>query len=352
MTRHTCCLVAAIPLLVLFAGALHTSLHAEDEAEPAVAKVVTEITNTEGGDRLLIQRMQFDAPVAEVYAAYTTADGWMAWAVPQAKIDLRVGGEILTRYDTTGELGAAGTIRLHVLGHAPNELLILQAEPAPELAGRASRGCRSPAQRPRLPQAHARSLRAHLLRHRLPRQRGLRPTPPLLRQRQPSRTREAPRLRRRRNARVPRPLNRHGSWEEQAAPAAFEPPGAMQSVWPEVKNPRARWRSSGKRWSGREDSNHVDPHGGSTSNWARLAGGEESSSRSGGRAGRDGRGERIRTTWIRTADPPATGPVWPEVKNPRAAVAAEREEMVGARGFEPRGSARRIHQQLGPFGRR
>ena len=85
----------------------------------------------------------------------------------------------------------------------------------------------------------------------------------------------------------------------------------------------------------------MDPHGGSTSNWARLAGGEESSSRSGGRAGRDGRGERIRTTWIRTADPPATGPVWPEVKNPRAAVAAEREEMVGARGFEPPASCSR-----------
>ena len=44
------------------------------------------------GERLLVEDILIEAPLAEVWSAYTTEEGYTKWAAPKARIDLRVGG--------------------------------------------------------------------------------------------------------------------------------------------------------------------------------------------------------------------------------------------------------------------
>ena len=74
----------------------------------------------------MIQEVSFRAPVEDVWKAYTTAEGWTAWASPKAEIDLRVGGTIRTAY--RGEIGGRYTNTLHIVNYVPERLLTLRAE--------------------------------------------------------------------------------------------------------------------------------------------------------------------------------------------------------------------------------
>lgn len=68
------------------------------------------------------------APVADVWKAYTTSQGWQAWVAPLADIDLRVGGVIRTNYNPNGQLGDADTNTLRIINYVPERLLTLQAD--------------------------------------------------------------------------------------------------------------------------------------------------------------------------------------------------------------------------------
>ena len=50
----------------------------------------------------------------------------MGWAAPQAQVDLRVGGTILTAY--SGDIGGPTTNTLHIINYVPYELLTLNAD--------------------------------------------------------------------------------------------------------------------------------------------------------------------------------------------------------------------------------
>lgn len=95
--------------------------------EPVLSRVQT----TEAGERILVQEVWIDAPPEEVWPAYTTNEGYAAWAAPVVEVDLRVGGTIRTHYVPTAKLGDAGTNTLHIVNYVPNELITLRADVAP-----------------------------------------------------------------------------------------------------------------------------------------------------------------------------------------------------------------------------
>ena len=121
ITLSTCACVVA-----LLAAA--TSHLAAEDAPQKTSAVRSEIRKTKAGERILVNQLTVAASVEAVWDAYTTIEGWTAWASPQAKIDLRVGGEILTRYDTTGKIGEPGTNRLTIVNYVPHAVLTLKAD--------------------------------------------------------------------------------------------------------------------------------------------------------------------------------------------------------------------------------
>ena len=93
--------------------------------------VTSTILEAEGDELVLVQEAWFDAPVADLWRAYTTAEGMRSWAAPAAEVDLRIGGEIRTNYLPGKKVGEEGTNTVHVLAYVPERLLTLQAEPSP-----------------------------------------------------------------------------------------------------------------------------------------------------------------------------------------------------------------------------
>jgi len=95
-------------------------------AQDASDSITSEVRVTEANERILIEEVWADAPVTDVWNAYTTDEGWMVWAAPQAQVDLRVGGTILTAY--SGDIGGPTTNTLHIINYVPYELLTLNAD--------------------------------------------------------------------------------------------------------------------------------------------------------------------------------------------------------------------------------
>lgn len=83
------------------------------------------------GDLTLVHVAEFDASVEQLWDAFTTAEGYMAWAAPVAEVDLRTGGTIRSHYTPGAAVGDEGTVTLHLLQVVPRRLLLMQAEPAP-----------------------------------------------------------------------------------------------------------------------------------------------------------------------------------------------------------------------------
>lgn len=99
--------------IIVTIGVGITSLMGSALAEPLVTETVVE------------------APVDEVWNAFTTEDGMTSWMVPHARIDLRVGGKILTNYHADGKLGDENTIENTILSYEPNRMLSLKATKLP-----------------------------------------------------------------------------------------------------------------------------------------------------------------------------------------------------------------------------
>jgi uncharacterized protein YndB with AHSA1/START domain len=97
-------------LLALSAGLMAMALQA---AEPQV---------TEGF---------INAPVAEVWRIFTTAEGYKTTGVDKAEVDLRVGGTLRTHDDPKGTLGDPETIVNEILAYEPERMLALRIQKAP-----------------------------------------------------------------------------------------------------------------------------------------------------------------------------------------------------------------------------
>jgi len=90
--------------------------------------VRSEVLKTHAGELILAQHLIVEAPIARVWEAYTTSQGWMSWAAPLADVDLRIGGEIRTHYEAGAQIGDSGTNILRIVNYVPEKVLTLQAE--------------------------------------------------------------------------------------------------------------------------------------------------------------------------------------------------------------------------------
>ena len=115
---------STIVILVCVLITLATVAYGDDAIHSRVEK-------TAAGERILIEEITLNAPLDRVWNAYTTAEGWIGWAAPKAKVDLQVGGTIQTQYNPEAEIGDAGTNTLHIVSYVPKTLLILRADLAP-----------------------------------------------------------------------------------------------------------------------------------------------------------------------------------------------------------------------------
>lgn len=88
-------------------------------------------TTLDDGSRVLRQEIVIDAPVEDVWDAFTTSEGWESWATPFAHVDLRVGGLIETSYKPDAKRGDAGNIHNRILSYLPFRMLSIRAVQAP-----------------------------------------------------------------------------------------------------------------------------------------------------------------------------------------------------------------------------
>jgi uncharacterized protein YndB with AHSA1/START domain len=91
-------------------------------------QIQSEILKTDSKEIILIQKVIVEAPIKDVWKAYTTSDGWTAWASPVAEIDFRVGGTIKTHYQKDSKIGDVGTNILNIVNYVPERVLTLRAE--------------------------------------------------------------------------------------------------------------------------------------------------------------------------------------------------------------------------------
>ncbi|MCA8960080.1 MAG: SRPBCC domain-containing protein [Planctomycetes bacterium] len=117
-------LLSAIAILGTYTVTEHTLPRLLADEKP----IRSEVQKTDAGERILVQEITIEAPVEAVWAAYTTKKGLETWMANQVEIDLRVGGTLRSRYDTTGKIGDPGTNTLHIINYVPNTLITLRAE--------------------------------------------------------------------------------------------------------------------------------------------------------------------------------------------------------------------------------
>ncbi|MFT3879281.1 MAG: SRPBCC domain-containing protein [Gemmatales bacterium] len=73
-----------------------------------------------------------DAPVAEVWKAFTTKDGLESWMVAKASFDLKVGGKMQTTYNKEATLGDEHTIENTIRAYVPERMLSIQCTKTPK----------------------------------------------------------------------------------------------------------------------------------------------------------------------------------------------------------------------------
>lgn len=97
-------------------------------AEEVSPSIESQVVKTDASEMILVQEVVVEAPIDEVWRAYTTSAGWMAWAAPVAEVDLRAGGTIRTHYGPDAKIGDPGTNTLHIVNYVPERVLTLRAE--------------------------------------------------------------------------------------------------------------------------------------------------------------------------------------------------------------------------------
>ncbi len=118
--------VPVIAGLALLGLAGCESENIESGMPPLIEESSSQVFRTAANELVLVQEVSFAAPIEDVWRAYTTAEGWTAWASPKAEIDLRVGGTIRTAYQ--GEIGDDNSNTLYIVNYVPERLLTLRAE--------------------------------------------------------------------------------------------------------------------------------------------------------------------------------------------------------------------------------
>jgi uncharacterized protein YndB with AHSA1/START domain len=126
-------------LLATLAGAAALSLSVAQAAEPAKFpdwRQYRDVTNSSfveaDGDRVLQLSIVVAASPAQVWDAFTTAEGYRAWVAPVSAVDLRIGGDIEASYDLAAKIGGPDNIRNRIVAYVPQRLLSFRNVQAPK----------------------------------------------------------------------------------------------------------------------------------------------------------------------------------------------------------------------------
>jgi uncharacterized protein YndB with AHSA1/START domain len=126
-------------LLATLAGAAALSLSVAQAAEPAKFpdwRQYRDVTNSSfveaDGDRVLQLSIVVAASPAQVWDAFTTAEGYRAWVAPVSAVDLRIGGDIESSYDPNAKIGGPDNIRNRIVAYVPQRLLSFRNVQAPK----------------------------------------------------------------------------------------------------------------------------------------------------------------------------------------------------------------------------
>jgi len=85
-----------------------------------------------GGNRVQQLMTVVNAPVSDVWGAFTTDDGFKRWAVPVAHITLANDGMMESSYNIHSKIGDPENIRNRIVAYLPQRLLILQNAHVPK----------------------------------------------------------------------------------------------------------------------------------------------------------------------------------------------------------------------------
>jgi uncharacterized protein YndB with AHSA1/START domain len=84
------------------------------------------------GNRVQQLQLDIDAPLAKVWWALTTSEGFQTWAAPVARVTLGNDGLIEASYRMTARIGDPDNIRNRIVAYVPERLLVLRNEHAPK----------------------------------------------------------------------------------------------------------------------------------------------------------------------------------------------------------------------------
>jgi hypothetical protein len=103
-------------------------------AAPALAQepVAVATQREADGTTTMTHEALVDAVMPDVWAAISTAEGWMTWAVPIAWISADDPDLLETSYDRADTPGSASTIQQRFLARIPGRLLAFRTIKAPE----------------------------------------------------------------------------------------------------------------------------------------------------------------------------------------------------------------------------
>lgn len=104
-------------------------------ASPAVAaaqSVTTSKTVEADGTTTMVHQVTVNAPVAEVWTAISTPEGWMTWAVPLARWTAEDASVLETSYNVSSQRGGPDTIHTRFVAIIPGRLLVFRTIKAPE----------------------------------------------------------------------------------------------------------------------------------------------------------------------------------------------------------------------------
>lgn len=101
-------------------------------ATAAQAEVKDTSYRDAGGHRVQQLETVIAAPVAKVWAAFTTDAGFQSWAAPVAHVTLGNDGMIEASYKKSAKIGDPDNIKNRIVAYVPERVLVLANENAPK----------------------------------------------------------------------------------------------------------------------------------------------------------------------------------------------------------------------------
>jgi len=110
---------------------MNASLRTFTMALVALASFVPPLARSAYAAEPLVAEAIINAPLAAVWQAFATREGYATVGVAHASVDLRMGGLVQVQPDPQGSLGDKGTTVSEILAYEPERLLSLRVRQAP-----------------------------------------------------------------------------------------------------------------------------------------------------------------------------------------------------------------------------